>query len=94
MPERPNNVGTVNPDSRGVITMTSGITKLQANTTLALRAEQAVGPIRELAAQMAEMSEEARPLHERLSASGTLREYDVILTLSVLSQAVAAKSSG
>jgi hypothetical protein len=66
----------------------SQLSELQGNPTLALRAEAAIEPIRELAAMMADESDEARHLSERLAASGSLKEYDVILCLSILAQAV------
>jgi hypothetical protein len=50
--------------------------------------EAALPVIRELAEEMASHSETARLLHDRIGAGGGLREADVMLALSVLSQAV------
>jgi hypothetical protein len=50
--------------------------------------EAALPVIRELAEEMASHSEQARLLHDRIGAGGGLREADVMLALSVLSQAV------
>jgi hypothetical protein len=63
-------------------------TELQSNLTLALAVEAALPVIRELAEEMASHSEQARLLHDRIGAGGGLREADVMLALSVLSQAV------
>jgi hypothetical protein len=71
------------PGGEGVL-----VSELHSNTTLTIRAEQAVEPVRDLAALLAADSEEAALLSDRLEGKGSLSELDVRLTLSVLSQAV------
>jgi hypothetical protein len=68
--------------------MTQQLSELQMNATLAMRAEQSLEAVRELAALLAQDSTEAAHLRERLSVQGSLRPYDIYLTLSVLAQAV------
>jgi len=64
------------------------VTQIAGNTTLGIIAQDATAPVKDLAGALASQSDEAKRLHDALSHSPVLGEFESVLAISVLSQAV------
>jgi len=64
------------------------VTQIAQNVTLGILAQDATAPVKQLAGLLASPSDEAKRLHDALSHSPILGEFEQVLAVAVLSQAV------